>query len=495
MAARESQGFQIALILFVMLTVLLSLTTFVFFRNYQSEQLKSKEAQANATAATQKAADLQTERDQALTHIGVPTNEKMTAVDDTWTKDMAAAAPLLGNNLPDDQKNYRKVLDLLQGTLRAQIAANQKQAADLRDAKTAYETKTAAYEKELKDLAAEKDAKFAEYTTAGAKTAEQNQQLNDSKTQMAADMAKNQATAAAEKTQLQGQIAKLEESIKKMQTQMKIKSDDLNKLSGKFDVNAHPNGKIIWVNALENLAYINLGSDDRLRKRITFTVFDPSTTDVSAIQPKPSDKSDSSDDSTNTDDKDKTVTEAKSKGSIEVINITGPHMAVCRILNNPNTTPILPQDVIFTPLWHAGQQAHFALVGVMDLNGDGINDRDKIRELIRQSGGVIDAETDEKGNLQGTVTYETRYLVKGKGETHEGANRTGADRLLADATKMGVETIDLAKFLDMMGYVPKSQEDKGSASVNVQAPYAGQPNSNFRPRLAPTAKPNGTTAF
>ena len=41
MAARENQGLQIALIVFVVLTVLLSLTTFVFFRNYQGEQLKA----------------------------------------------------------------------------------------------------------------------------------------------------------------------------------------------------------------------------------------------------------------------------------------------------------------------------------------------------------------------------------------------------------------------------------------------------------------------
>src|SRR5262249_36678120 len=100
MAARESQGFQIALIVFVMLTVLLSLTTFVFFRNYQSEQQKSKEAGDKEKAATQKATDMQTERDQLATHIGVPTSEKMTAVDETWTKDMNTAAPLLGANLP-----------------------------------------------------------------------------------------------------------------------------------------------------------------------------------------------------------------------------------------------------------------------------------------------------------------------------------------------------------------------------------------------------------
>jgi hypothetical protein len=487
MAARESQGFQIALIVFVMLTVLLSLTTFVFFRNYQSEQQKSKDAQAAASTANQKASDLQAERDQYLTNIGVPAAEKKEAIQEIWTKDMNAAAPLLGANLPDDQKTYRKVLDMLQAVIRKNNADLQKQASDLREAKALYETKTTTYESELKRLAAENEAKINDYMQARATITDQNQQLNESNKHMADDMAKNEKTAMSDKAQLQGQIAKLEESIKKMQTQLRLKSDDLNKLSGKFDVNAHPNGKIVWVNALENLAYINLGSDDRLRKRVTFSVFDPSTTDVSALKPKT--------DTSSSSDSDKAVSEAQSKGSIEVINITGPHMSVCRILNDTNAKPILPEDVIFTPLWRAGQQEHFALMGAMDVDGDGINNRAKIHDLIRQSGGIIDAEVDEKGNLQGAVTYETRYLVKGKGDAHEGSSRTGADKLLSDATKLGVDTIDLAKFLDMMGYVSKSAEEKTSAAVNIAPPYAGEPNSNFRPRKPPAAKANGVTAF
>ena len=35
MAARENQGLQIALIIFVMLTIILSVTTFLFYRNFK----------------------------------------------------------------------------------------------------------------------------------------------------------------------------------------------------------------------------------------------------------------------------------------------------------------------------------------------------------------------------------------------------------------------------------------------------------------------------
>ena len=55
MAEREHQGYQIALVIFVMLTVLLSITTFMFFKKYREEQQKSGElATARDTAVAER---------------------------------------------------------------------------------------------------------------------------------------------------------------------------------------------------------------------------------------------------------------------------------------------------------------------------------------------------------------------------------------------------------------------------------------------------------
>ena len=358
MAARESQGFQIALIVFVLMSVILSVTTFVFFRNYQGERLRAEQNQAAKADADSAKNRMQEQRDKYVAFSGLPApsgDEKKATDDavkdafDAWTKDMNAASPLLGGTaekpIPDDQKTYKKIVDGLQGVIRAKDAANQKLAADLREAKLLYDTKTADYEKQKKDLSDEKEKAVADYMGERKKIDDQNLELNESKTVMAAEMAKIEKTSEAQKTELQAQINKLDESLKKMQTQMQLKSADLDKLAGKFDVNAKPNGKIVWVNQSQKLAYIDLGSDDHLRKRVSFSVYDPSTTDVSAIKSKQAAEA-SSETGTN-----KSGTEAKSKGTIEVINITGPHMAVCRIVENPNTTPILPDDLIFTPVW------------------------------------------------------------------------------------------------------------------------------------------------
>ncbi len=156
------------------------------------------------------------------------------------------------------------------------------------------------------------------------------------------------------------------------------------------------------------------------------------------------------------------VSEAKRKGVIEVINITQPHMAECRILESNNSHPLVPKDVIFTPLWHPGLQEHFALVGALDIEGKGNNDRQKVHDIIRVHGGIIDAETDDKGKLQGEITHLTRYLVEGDLKDHESDKPSpGISKLIDDAKTMGVEVIDLARFLDLMGYTAGADEKSG----------------------------------
>jgi hypothetical protein len=84
--------------------------------------------------------------------------------------------------------------------------------------------------------------------------------------------------------------------------------------AGRFRIT---DSKVIWVNERDRAVFVNLGSADGLKKRATFSVFDPSTTD------------------------------ARKKGAIEVINVTQPHMAECRILSDSTTSPLLPGDLVF----------------------------------------------------------------------------------------------------------------------------------------------------
>jgi hypothetical protein len=479
MAARENQGLQIALIVFVTLTVLLSVTTFFFFRNYQTEQQKSKTNEESAQKAMADKSKAEGDRDQLLEHIGMQKTDKIEAANDAWDKDMKGYEPLLPTKLAEEQKNYKKLVEGLAGVVRSQHLQLQQSAANLSAAKANYDQKTKDYEQAIKKLTDDQTKVVNDYLAERERITKQLEELTVSKDQLAKEGIDKDKAMAEQKQQFDVKIAALQKTLDTVKQQLSNRSEDLNKLSGKFSVGAQPDGKIIWVNQTDNLAYISLGSADRLRKRVTFSVFDPSTTDVSAVPAK--EEAASTVDTTNV-----AVSEAKRKGVIEVINISQPHMAECRILESNNSHPLLPGDVIFTPLWHPGQQEHFALVGLLDIEGKGTSDRQKIHDIIRVHGGVIDAETDDKGNLQGEITHLTRYLVEGDLAEHEGAkSAAGNNKLIGDAKTMGVEVIDLSRFLDLMGYTPGADE-KSATAQNLRAPDPGQPVNNFRARIPPT---------
>ncbi len=140
------------MIVFVTLTVLLSVTTFFFFRNYQTEQQKSKTNEESAQKAMADKSKAEGDRDQLLEHIGMQKTDKIDAANDAWDKDMKGFEPLLPTKLAEEQKNYKKLVEGLAGVVRSQHLKLQQSAADLSTAKANYDQKTKDYEQAIKKL-------------------------------------------------------------------------------------------------------------------------------------------------------------------------------------------------------------------------------------------------------------------------------------------------------------------------------------------------------
>jgi hypothetical protein len=477
MAARENQGLQIFLIVFVLLTLLLAVTTFVFVRKSNTETARADAAEATGAKDRQDRDKLREERGQLLQYIGLTATEELKAATEAWDKDMQSAQAFGVANLPPDQKTYKKLLDGFKAAVRAKDAQLAKQDLDFRDSKTTYEKKTSEYVDQIKSLTDQVNAVVADYLKERERITEQVNSLTAGQKELAKQSSDKDKATEALKAQLDSKIGALEKERDKIKTQLTIKADDYNKVSGTFAINANPDGQIVLVNEREKIAYINLGSADGLRKRITFSVYDPGTTDVSAIVTKDADGNPIR-------NPNQMVSETQKKGTIEVINVTGPHMAEARITSDSTKNPLVQGDLVFTPIWRPGKQDHFAFVGLMDIDGDGRADSEKIHELVRTHGGIIDAEIDDKGNLVGEVTPLTRYVVKGASDA-KASQGAGTKKLYEDATVLGVEAVDLAKFLDMMGYTPPLDENKIVRGRTPTAPNPGEPTSNFRPRVPP----------
>jgi hypothetical protein len=225
------------------------------------------------------------------------------------------------------------------------------------------------------------------------------------------------------------------------------------------------------------MAYINLGWDDGLHRRITFSVYPQGTTDVA---------------------------KATSKGKIEVINVTGPHLAEARIIDNPTNNPLLPGDMIHTEGWHPGQHEHFAIAGMVDIDGTGRDQTEKLHDLILANGGYVDAEiainpkvmtadgrptTSVKGlgpNGEG-MTVNTRYLILGEMTTEKQDSQVRiapSTAMMNAATRLNVEVIGLQKFLAMMGYTPRAAAAGGEVGPGAAA--AAPADNGFRARKPPT---------
>ena len=143
--------------------------------------------------------------------------------------------------------------------------------------------------------------------------------------------------------------------------------------------------------------------------------------------------------------------------------------------------PIVPGDKIYTPLWDPGRPEHFAIAGRVDLDGDLRDDRERLRNLIRIGGGVIDAELQPDGSTKGTMTVETRYLVLGPIDGEK--TREGYNSMIQTAKQFGADTLMVDKLLDRIGWHESTRLVRFGHDSNIdKVPPADAPDGGF-PRL------------
>jgi len=102
--ARENQGLQIALIIFVVLTIALGVTTFLFFRSYEEADLKAKANLAEATKNEAMARDKQEKLNHLKQLLGFAITETMDSIDEAAAQDMQTMAA----NFPEENRFYHQ---------------------------------------------------------------------------------------------------------------------------------------------------------------------------------------------------------------------------------------------------------------------------------------------------------------------------------------------------------------------------------------------------
>jgi hypothetical protein len=440
MAARENQGLQIALIIFVMLTIVLIVTTYWFFRSYSDQRdLANHLSQDNNSKDAEMRKAISEAADYKLL-ITPAQDESLDAVKEAAGKELQAH----GEGLPDSEKNYRGLVARLVTNLRKAETTNAELGAKVQELNDklatngeAAKAEVAQYTEKLTQAAADLEKQRKAYDAARAELTQQKEQ-----------QAANFGTSRQQDVQLQKKSSDQIAAMTGQLTRAEKLLDDLrNKESREEKANEYPDGKVTRVSQRARLVWLNVGRADGLRRQTSFVIVDPE--DGNPITSKP-------------------------KGQIEVVRLTDAHEAEARIVEDDLSNPIMPGDNIFSVAWDAGRSDHFALAGKMDIDGDGKSDLPRIRDLISLGGGIVDAEVADDGTRTGQMTINTKYLVLGERPDERSKNLDAYSAINEEAKTLGIKPIDVSEFIKYMGY---KDEHKTVTLGRFAKP------TDFKPRL------------
>ena len=306
-------------------------------------------------------------------------DEKLNAAVKVYTQNMALFGP--GASEP----SYTKLVATLMQELRArnmQVDAASKREIELKDkydATIAQETKARDAEKQkAQDLANQLEKELTKYTDNINQQQQTITKIETEKQALVQSLTKKIKDKTSEVDKLSSTNEDLQKRIEKLNRKLQeIQGEDFQYAQGKI-TNVTDGGRTV---------YINLGSADRLKPGVTFGVLDADITKVSGVTPK---------------------------AKIEVVKVINERLSSAKVLADRAATTILQGDQIYSPGWQAGKDVLYALVGKMDIDGDSIDDRDSLKALIEQNGGKVTAELLPNGELKGSLSVDTNWLVIGE---------------------------------------------------------------------------------
>ena len=460
MASKENQTQQIFIISLVILVILLAAGLIWVNNNRKAAVASAEQAKGQADQSRQIQNELQAEANYYKTSMGFAEADTKGTIEKTFTEDMQR----YGQTFEEGSRFYRTILEniyeenrkLSQSEVAAKLQVKdlKKRLATTEKEKDAQIQQNNQVMKKVEQEAAAERTKFAEdYARINGEKDKISAQLSEQRSRYDALVAEH----SAEMKEIKDRMANLE------------RFNELLKIDRKeVDPFAQPEDGIIrWVNQRNRTVWINLGEADRLRPQVTFSVYSGDEDDALG---------------------------AERKASIEVTRILSAKMAEARITDDIATNPILEGDKIYSQVWSPGRQVGFAITGIIDMDGDGREDLDRLKSVIALNNGKVDAVPGANGTIEGEMSVDTRYLILGdrpEGNQQQGQQRSW-DRMSEQADTLGIEPISLTDFLLLMGWqseqstvklgVGAQSRDFAAKRQDVAKPRKSRGTDTFRPR-------------
>ena len=351
------------------------------------------------------------------------------------------------------------------GDLNQQLSAANKQVQDLRSqlAEARKIADTQLVDAQKRENEAHQLYQKAEETLNSFRTQSETKlsSLSDQRDQMKAELDRTKAQTGQQVATAESERAKAIRRARLLKEQI----DEVNR-----DTPDRYDGRVVGSVPATNPVILSVGQLDGVRPKTTFGIYDA---------------------------EDSNVRTAVKKASVEVTKVLGKHSCEARVTDIDYTNPIVQNDYIYSPIWSPGLKQGIALVGPMDFDQDGLDDRGYIKSLITNNGGEVDAE-DVDGRQVGKMDVNTRYIVIGEGQLTGGANE-----MVNEARDLSIERMSVNELLDLIsppgrarvvtyGGAPRKGDFAPEARSGVIRASTGS--TSFRKRT-PTPRRNRPTKF
>ena len=452
------QSLSIALIVFVMLTFVLAVTTYLFFRQkFDAEAASAAAATEMAQAKTAlEAAEVDKNKlkqilgfaeDRSVADIETEVNELFEKNHEDFEADSKSyksfSAWLLTSNEAKDKT--LNALNAKYAQLEKEkadaLAAAEKREQDLEGKARAKEDEAAALKKDFDARWQEHESRVKSLTAEQQKALERSGRLD----LLDAEIAKGESLLSASrqarfKTQSpEGRVAVIFEELrdreKLIARQNKILGDlrvadralqdTVLAATPKDDRIDGFDGRVLSINEVDRTVLIDVGSTRGLRPGLVMRVYDPGD-----ARPQSGDY----------------------KAVIEVVAVESGALARARVRSDAVGDPILPGDRVATSLWSPDGTFEAVVVGFVQLDGDQKQDPDRLQQLIERIGGRVEQGVSSSTSMlidAGAPRSPDGVLERAAG--WRAADDARREKQVKEARRLGIRVVSVDAFLDMMG--------------------------------------------
>jgi hypothetical protein len=471
-AANESQGLKIAVAAFVTLTVALAVTSYFLYTSYSRSEALLESERDKLTKAQRAASEAVTEREEFRKLAGARAEEF-----DPAKAEVAAFFKKNGDRINSlvtatnaaiqkAQQAGAESKDLEEARVRVQAIVNSYQSEPNKNFISTLDRLTELLEN-ISLLSTEMSTNYLgirkslEGSTSVAKQANdiQAKAASDNKVELEGEHSKHEGMrkdllAKVDLLQTDNdkkttQIANLEtqyrqlkdESDRKLELSNSIIREQRDVLDKNENVLDKPDGYITFVDPERNEVQVNINRHQGARPQMKLTVFDANSPGVPTEKPK---------------------------GNIQLLQV-GDQYSIAHVDKVVNEIhPLRVGDIVYSPAWSPEEPMRFALIGKIDVNRDGKDDRQDLKRMIEEAGGIVDYDLPppnygkESGKLTARVSWYVtdermplRDLFEKKTDAGVAMQAQFDKKLgqaIKDARAEGIRPMPLPRLLAYLGY-------------------------------------------